>query len=159
MEKDLAATIAICAFLVLAGWGMYLLYRRYELMKQLQSQRIESFNRLIEKFGSAKEFIQFAESPQGRKILEEPVSPRPNPLNKVLRFLGSGILAVVLGGAFWFNGMRLSNQTDPINLRDASTWLSLGSLLLFMGVGLLIVAGTSYIFIRRWHLANGESKQ
>ncbi len=158
MNQGFADVAAFCAILVLIGWGLYLVFQHFKLSMQLKSQRIESFNRIVEKFGNSKEFIQFTESPQGKKIIEDPVTLRPNPLNKVLRFLQSGILAVVLGGAFWLNGMRLSNQTDAITLRDASTWLSMGTLLLFMGVGLLIVAGVSYVFVRRWHLANGETK-
>jgi len=159
MNQDIGPAIAVCAILALAAWGFYLFFRRFQVVKQLQSQRIESFNRLIEKFGNAKEFIQFAESPQGKKILEEPVSPRPNPLNKVLRYIQAGVLFIMVGGGLWLNGMRLSRETDINNLRQGMESYNMASLALFLGVGLLIVAGISYVFVRRWHLANGETKQ
>ncbi len=156
MNEQIPETAMVVCMFAFIGWGIYLFFRRYQIAAQAQQQRIESFNRLVEKFGSAKEFIEFAESPYGRKLLEEPIVSKANPLNKILRFLEAGVLALLLGAGFWFNGSRLVKNTDLSSLSEGSNWLNIGSLFLFMGTGLLLVAGISYIFVRRWHLANGN---
>ncbi|MGB2868435.1 MAG: hypothetical protein WBD36_08290 [Bacteroidota bacterium] len=159
MDHITMDVIALMSFLAFFGWGLYLFFRRYQTATHLQSQRIDSFNRMIEKFGSAKEFIDFAQSPQGKKILEEPAASRPNPMNKVLRFLQVGIVSTMVGCGFWLNGLRVGGNPDPNYVRQAMESNYWGGLLLFFGFGMLIVAGISAIFVRRWHLANGEAKQ
>ena len=155
-------TIIFAAVLALAGWVLWLLFRRYQLSVQTRLQRTESFNKLIEKFGSAKEFAEFAQSPEGKKLLDDPMLPPPNPLTKVLRFLQAGILFVMIGGAYFINANRwkgLTEAQDPNyyhQMMDSNYW---GTLAMLLGVGLIIVAGVSYIFVRRWHLANGSSKK
>jgi hypothetical protein len=159
MHNQIAEAVAAFSIFALVGWVLYLFFRRYQVTTQLKSQRIESFNRMIEKFGSAKEFIEFTESPQGKKLLEEPASQMPNPLNKVLRFIQAGVLFVMVGGGYWFNGTRLRGNADPNYFHQGMDSFYWGSLSLTLGIGLLIVAGISYIFVRRWHLANGVAKQ
>ena len=159
MDNQMAESVTVFCILALTGWGFYLFFRRYQVATHLKSQRIESFNRMIEKFGSAKEFIEFAESPQGKKLLEEPVSPRANPLNKILRFLQAGVLFIVIGIGHYLNGMRMATVTEVPFVYDRMNAYYWGTLWLSLGVGLLLVAGISYILVRRWHLANGNGKQ
>jgi hypothetical protein len=158
MNNQLPETVAAFSIFALVGWVLYLFFRRYQVATHLKSQRIESFNRMIEKFGSAKEFIEFAESPQGKKLLEEPVSPRVNPLNKILRFLQAGVLFIVVGIGHYLNAMRMASTTELPFVYDRMNAYYWGTLWLSLGVGLLLVAGISYIFVQRWHLANGETK-
>jgi hypothetical protein len=159
MDNQIAESVIAFCFPALIAFILYLFFRRYQVSTQLQSQRIESFNRLIEKFGSAKEFIEFAQSPQGKKILDEPIGPKPNPLNKVVRFIQAGVLFVMVGAGMVFTGLRIGGNTDPNYVHHSMESLDMGSLSLSLGVGLLIVAGITYIFVRRWHLANGVTKQ
>src|SRR5712671_6589661 len=99
-------TILAVAAIALAGWIVWLFFRRYQLATQARLQRTESFNRLIEKFGSAKEFAEFAQSEEGKKLLADPVTPNPNPLSKVLRYLQAGILFILIGVAYFINASR-----------------------------------------------------
>jgi hypothetical protein len=152
---EIADAISVCAVLALFGLGMYLQFRRSQGITQLHSQRIESFNRLIEKFGDAKDFVEFALSPQGKKLLEDSISARPKPLNRVLRMLQAAIVLIMAGVGLTINGMRLSAAADHSNGMQS---LGMGTFALSLGVGLLMVAGVSYFLIRKWRLANGESK-
>jgi hypothetical protein len=158
MNNQIAEAVAAFSIFALIGWVLYLFFRRYQVTKQLQSQRIDSFNRMVEKFGNAREFIEFAQTPQGKKLLEEPVDPRPNPLNKILRFLQAGILFIMVGVGYYINAMRLADLTDINFVNERMHSFHWGALSLCLGVGLLIAAWISYIFVQRWHLANGESK-
>ena len=159
MNEYMVGVVMIPSVLALAGWVLYLFFRRYQVSTQLRLQRIESFNRLIEKFGSAKEFAEFAQSAEGKKLLDDPMSTPPNPLTKVLRFLQAGVLFIMAGFAYWINATRLRSETDPNyvhQMMDANYW---GTLAIFIGIGLIVTAGISYIFVRRWHLANGSTKK
>src|SRR5688500_14052193 len=59
--------------------------------------RTEFSTRMLEKFGSASEFIDFAKSPEGRKILEGASMERPGDAAKLLTSVRRGILLAVLG--------------------------------------------------------------
>lgn len=146
--------VMVCVF-ALVGWVLYLFFRRYQTSMQVRLQTIESFNRLIEKFGTSKEFVDFVQTDEGKKLINAPAFPPANPLSKVLRFLQAGVLFVIIGVGYWVNGLRLRTQTDPNyvhQMLDSQYW---GTLALFVGVGLFVAAAISYIFVRRWNLANG----
>ena len=120
-DYTIPETLMIPALLVLVLFPLWLLFRRYQVSTQVRIQRIESFNRLIEKFGSAKEFAEFAQTAEGKKLLDDP-SPPPNPLTKVLRFLQAGVLFIMAGAAYWINAWRLRSETDfnyvhPVSIR------------------------------------------
>ena len=161
MEQVHEETIMFIAIIVLAGWVLWLLFRRYQLSAQARLQRTEAFNKLIDKFATVKEFEEFSQTTEGKKLLADPVTPLPNPLSKILRFLQAGILFIVIGCAYFINANRWKDMTEATNpnyyhqMMDSNYW---GTLSMLLGVGLVIVAGVSYVFVRRWHLANGSSK-
>jgi hypothetical protein len=160
MEQIHEETYMFIAALALVGWILWLFFRRYQMMTQARLQRTESFNRLIEKFGTAKEFAEFAGTEEGKKLLADPVTPPPNPLTKVLRFLQAGILFILIGAAYFVNASRWQGITEaqsPAYYHQSNDFMSYGTLAMLLGVGLLIVAGVTYVFVRRWHLANGSA--
>ena len=148
--------VAVASVVLLIGFILYLAFRRYQVSMQLRMQRIESFNRLVEKFAGAKEFVEFAQSPQGKTMLEHPASPMPSPLAKALRFLQAGVVLVMVGIGFWINALSIHPGAD-INYiaqaRESSYW---GTLNMCLGIGFIMVAGITYYFVKRWHLANGS---
>ena len=153
-------TIMFVALVALAGWVLWLLFRRYQLSTQTRSQRTEAFNKLVEKFGSPKELAEFTQTAEGKKLLADPISSAPHPLTKVLRFLQAGILFIAIGGAYFINANRWKDITETQSpnyyhqMMDSNYW---GTLAMLLGVGLIIAAGISYIFVRHWHLANGST--
>ena len=148
--------VAIPSVLAFAGWVLYLFHRRYEIATQVRRQKIESFNKLVEKFGTGMEFVEFAQTEHGKRILGDPILPPPNPLAKLLRLLQAGIVFLALGIASWINAARLSTATDPNYVNQMFQAYHYGTLAAFLGLGLVVAAGVSYIFVRRWHLANGS---
>ena len=156
MDVDL---VLVPTVLLLVGWTLYLLFWRYQVTTQARLQRVESFNKLIEKFGTAKEFTDFIQTEEGKKMIADPTTPPLNPLGKVLRFLQAGILFIMIGGAYRVNALRLEGQTDPNyfhQMMDSEYW---GTLALFVGAGFIVIAGVSFILTRYWHLANGLSRK
>ncbi|HTK82146.1 MAG TPA: hypothetical protein VL633_07640 [Bacteroidota bacterium] len=154
-------TYLFLALLALIGWVFWLIFRRYQTGAEVRIQRIASFNRLIEKFGTAKEFADFAQSEEGKKILADPVAPPYNPLTKVLRFLQAGVLLVIIGIAFFVNASNGYLSDDPVShelyYRRMNEFNSYGTLSLLLGIGSIVLAGVTWVFVRRWRLANGSS--
>ena len=162
MTEDVINAIMFAALLSLGAWIVWLFFRRFQTHTQARLHRTEVFNKLIEKFGSTKEFVDFVQTAEGKKLLEDPVAQPRNPLAKILRFLQAGILFIAIGGAYFLNANRwkdLKEAQDPNyyhQMMDSNYW---GTLATSLGVGLLVVAGVSYLFVRHWHLANGSAKQ
>ena len=154
---DHSSEVMMFACLLAAvAFTLWLLFRRYQVSMEVRMQRIESFNKLIEKFGSAKEFTEYAQTDEGKKLLADPVLPPPNPLAKVLRFLQAGIIFLMIGFADWINASRLGTEADPNYVHqklNADYW---GTLAVFLGLGLMVTAGVSYMIVKRWHLTNGS---
>src|SRR5579862_906620 len=144
---DIDAIIVPCVF-AFAAWILYLFFRRYQVSAQMRMKRVESFDRMIEKFQSAKEFSEFAQSLEGKRLLNDPIAPPANPLNKVLRFVQAGSLLLMLGLGSWINGWRLRSETDINYMRQSIESYHWGTLLFFIGVGCLGAACLSYYFVR-----------
>jgi len=143
---------------VLVGWLLYLLFRRFQVNAEARMKRTDAFNKLVEKFSTAKEFTEFLQTENGKKFIEDPLPKPPNPLGKVLRFLQAGVLFVMIGFAYWINAERLKSATDENyvhQMMDSNYW---GTLAIFIGLGLIVVAGISFVLTRSWHLANGSTK-
>ena len=157
---DHSSDVLMFACLMAAvAFTLWLLFRRYQVSTQVRMQKLESFNKLIEKFGNAKEFVDFAQTEQGKKMLGDQASPPSNPLTKVLRFIQAGVLFLMIGFADWINATRLRPATEPNYVHqmiESDYW---GTIFIFIGLGLILAAGISYIFVRQWHLANGASQK
>lgn len=162
MDQIHEETYMFVALLLLVGWILWLIFRRYELSTQVRLRRTESFNRLIEKFASAKEFAEFAQTEEGKKMLADPIVPLPNPLTKVLRYLQAGVLSILIGVACFVNagnGYIAGEAQSEAFYRRMNEYNSYGTLAMLLGGGLILVAGITYVFVHRWHLANGAAKK
>lgn len=159
MNEMAQETIIFVALVALIGWVLWLLFRRHQINAQARLQRIDSFNRLLEKFGSAKEFVDFAHTDQGRKFLEDPLPKPANPMRGVLRFLQIGIILIALSYGFFMNSSRLKDYTDINYVRQAMDFKYWGTLLLALGAGLILVAGISSVIAKKWHLLKENSSK
>ena len=159
MDTSMAEAATAIGIAALIGFMLYLGFRRYQIATQARAQKIDALNRLIEKYGTAKEFIEFAQSPQGKKLLEEPAAPMSSPLNRIMRFVQGGIIFVVIGIADVINGLRLGSATEINFVYDRANAYYWGTLAIAIGIGLIIAAAVSYYLAKQWHLTNGATKQ
>jgi hypothetical protein len=134
----------------LAGWVLWLVFRRYQLHVHARVQRTETFNRLIDKFGTAKEFVDFLQTDAGQKLLEDPIAPRVSPMASVRRFVQGGIVLLGLGGALLLNATRLRGETDINFVREAMGMNYWGTIFLGGGAALMVAAMVSYVLAKRW---------
>lgn len=159
MDNSIPEAAMAIGLVALVGFVFYLGFRRYQIATLFRSQKIESMNRLVEKFGTAGEFIDFAQSQQGKKLLEEPATPMSSPLTKVLRFVQAGILFVVIGVADMINGLRMHSETEINFVYERANAYYWGTLALAIGIGLILAGAVSYYLAKQWHLTNGATKQ
>ena len=134
----------------LTAWILWLLFRRYQVQTLARAQRTETFSRLIDKFGTAREFVDFLQSDAGRKVLEDPIAPPVDPRMSVRRFVQCGIILLGLGIALLLNALRLRDQTDINFVREAMGLNYWGTIFASGGAALMIVAIVSYYLAKRW---------
>ena len=134
----------------------WLAYRIYRTNTQTRLQRAESFNKLLERFSSAKEFTDFLATEQGKRFLDNPMPSPKSTLSKIMRLAQFGVVILFVGFGFLINAQRLSGATDlhySTMSTDQHIWGIFGVML---GVGLLVTALISYILAKRWKLTNGN---
>jgi len=134
----------------LTAWILWLVFRRFQVQTVARAQRTETFNRLIDKFGTAQEFVDFLQSDAGRKVLEDPIAPRFDPKTTVRRFVAAGIILLALGKALLVNALRLHGQTDINFVREAVGLNYWGTIFVGGGAALILVGVVSYFMAKRW---------
>jgi hypothetical protein len=145
--EELVLMIAVTA---LTAWILWLVFKRFQVQTHARAQRTETFNRLIDKFGTAKEFVDFLQSDAGRKVLEDPIAPSADPRSSVRRFVACGIILLAVGKALLLNALRLRGQTDLNFVREAMGMNYWGTIFVGGGAALILVGILSYFMAKRW---------
>jgi len=142
--------VLMVAVTALTAWILWLVFKRFQVQTHARAQRTETFNRLIDKFGTSKEFVDFLQSDAGRKVLEDPIAPPVDPRASVRRFIACGIILLGLGIALLLNALRLRGQTDINFVREAMGMNYWGTIFVGGGAALMIVAIVSHVLTKRW---------
>ncbi len=117
--------------------------------------RAEIYNRLIDKFGTAAEFVAFMESDAGLNFIEENTVQPAAPLGKILASTQIGIVLTLLGTGLLITGNVFGESLGG----DLYIVLTVGGTVgLMVGVGLLISAGISYRLCRAWGLLTNKER-
>ena len=111
--------------------------------------RTEVYNRLIDKFGSAPELIEFMKSDAGLRLIEEQVVEPSQPLAKILGSMRLGVSLALVGVGM----LVVGNIWDWTLGKDLYLVLALGgTVALTAGTGFIISAAVSYKLCRMWGL-------
>lgn len=119
--------------------------------RKLQAQ-MDLHQRLLDKFGSAPEFVQFLQTEGGERLLGSLAEEPANPKQKILGSLQFGIIVFALGIAFYVLAWVLKSQPSDMHLH----FFIFGTLALALGVGFVLSAGIAYRLSKAWKLINGE---
>jgi hypothetical protein len=115
--------------------------------------RAEIYHRLIDKFGTAPEFIAFLESDAGMKFIEENTVQTSVPLTKILASIQRGIILGLLGAGLLVLGNIFGGSLGG----DLYIVLTVsGTIGMMIGLGFLISAGISYKLCKVWGILTGE---
>ena len=150
MESTLPFLIPILLGLglfVMVGWIAWVDARR----RQMQSKSAADIHmRLLDKFATSQEFVEFLQTDEGRRFMENAAGPQAHPLERVLRSVRYGVVLVVFGLGWLALGL-----TDRFNDEGAITFM--GFLFESVGIGFLASAAITYYFSRKWGLYTGAN--
>ena len=117
--------------------------------------RAEIYNRLIDKFGTAPEFVAFMESDAGLNFIEENTVQPTAPLGKILASTQIGVVLTLLGAGLLVTGNVFGESLGG----DLYIVLTVGGIVgLMIGIGLLISAGISYRLCRAWGMVANKKE-
>lgn len=112
--------------------------------------RADIYNRLIDKFGAAPEFIEFLKSDAGLSFIEENVVQTQSPVKRILNSMQTGIVLALLGAGLLITGNIFGESLGG----DLYIVLAVGGIIgLMIGFGLLISAFVSYRLCNAWGIA------
>jgi hypothetical protein len=153
--KDIAILLVLLGAFATAAWMFYLVADTNKRQRRLKAQA-ELHGRLLDKFSSAREVVEFLQTPGGAQFVDSFSADREEPSNGILRSTHRGIiLVIVAAGCLFLNWWyyRESRGDNPL--------LVIGVILLCLGVGFLLSAAVSQRLSRTLALTErgGKSQQ
>jgi hypothetical protein len=134
--KDAAIMLVLLAAFATAGWVIYLAADTAKRQRRLKAQ-VELHTRLLDKFSSANEVVEFLQTPTGAQFVDGISSDREEPANGILRSTHRGIILVIVAtGCLFLNWYYRDSRDNPL--------LVIGVILMCLGVGFLVSAGISH---------------
>jgi hypothetical protein len=134
--KDIAMMFSLVALFVTVGWVMYLVADSNKRQRKIKAQT-ELHGRLLDKFGSAREVVEFLQTPGGAQFVDSISSDREEPTGGILRSTHRGIvLVIVSAGCLFLSWYYRFSGENPL--------LVIGVILLCLGVGFLLSAAVSH---------------
>ncbi len=117
--------------------------------------KTEIYNRMIDKFGTAPEFISFLQSEEGRAFIEENVTQSNAPAKKILGSIQAGVIFTMLGVGLLTQGNIFGGSLGG----DLYIVLTVsGTVGLMVGIGLLISVAISFWLSKSWGLLPAKEK-
>ena len=149
MASDELLMVAVLIVGIVVVAIVHMLRRRLQAQRRIA--RAGMVARLAQRSGDGDAFVAFAQSPDGRALLENEYSPAAM-AHRVLGLVQFGIVACAIGVAFLINGIAPPPGTDINFVREAEEARQWGSLTIALGVGLLIAGAVSAWVARRWRV-------
>jgi hypothetical protein len=142
-------TIVICAAWIIASI--------ITSMKERANTRTRAdvYNKLIDKFSTAPEFIEFLQSDAGLRFIEEQTVEVSLPMSKILSSIRLGVNLSLAGAGMLLVANVFSNEFGAFYVAMAVG----GTVALTIGLGFLVSALISYKLCKHWGLLTGEKAQ
>jgi hypothetical protein len=118
--------------------------------KDLAQKQFDLQNKLLEKFGSSQELVEYVKSDAGQTFLNVlPSEPPANPYARILSSVQWGIVLLTGGGAC----LVVRNMVTD-GFEGFSVFGVFGAAL---GIGFLVSAVVAYILSKSWGVINGNT--
>src|ERR1035441_2909518 len=135
MQGNAAIMLVLLALFATIGWVVYLAADATKRQRRLKAQA-ELHGRLLDKFSSAHEVVEFLQTPGGAQFVDSTSSDREEPASGILRSTHRGIILVIV--AIGFLGLTRVYGWDNNPL------LVIEIILFCLGIGFLISAAVSH---------------
>ena len=147
MAEILIPITLFVAIAVTVIWVTSASNRRREAEARAQA---DVHNRLIEKFGTSKEFVDFMQTDGGKVFLKPlPVTNPAAPYRKILASITTGVILTMLGIALLVMHAVVFDHEEGA--------LGSGIIFLMIGIGFLASAAISYRLSKAWGILQGRS--
>jgi len=133
--KDASMVLLVVAMFATIAWVVYLAADTSRRQRRMKAQA-ELHGRLLDKFSSASEVVNFLETPGGARFVDNLSSDREEPANGILRSAHRGIVLIVVGAGCLGLIRAYGWENNPL--------LVIGVILLCLGIGFLISAAVSH---------------
>ncbi|MCD4749787.1 MAG: hypothetical protein K8R59_10485 [Thermoanaerobaculales bacterium] len=152
MEFSEAAMMMIVMPTMFGGmaWAFKALLNYFQISR-LSKMTFELQNKVIDKFGTAPEALQYLESKAGARLLETAAAGPTNPRMRILFSVQSGVILAALGVGFLLVRGVMPEGADAFSM--------VGILALCLGVGFLVSAVIAHYLSKSWGLVNGDSER
>jgi len=117
--------------------------------KREAEAQLQLHTRLIDKFGSPRELLDYLQSDAGKKFLTPATVQKIMPYKRILGAAQAGIVLTFVGAAFWL----IRGSFDQEEMRAATF---LGGVTLAFGLGFIVSAILAHVLSRKWGLLNGN---
>jgi len=149
MEAILIPITMFVAIAVTIIWVSSVSNKRREVEARSQA---EVHNRLIEKFGTSKEFIDFMQTDGGKTFLKPVAAANPAaPYRKILASVTTGVIVTMFGVALLLLHLFAFDHEEGV--------LGGGIIFLMIGIGFLVSAAISYRLSKAWGILRGPSSE
>jgi hypothetical protein len=132
-------------FLMAIGWVVWVVSGTFRRARAARLQA-DVQGKLLDKFGSSRELLDYLHTTQGQRFLDFVVTERANPYSRILASAQAGVIMTLLGGAL----LMLQRMATVQEAADAL--LVFGTLVLTLGIGFLASGALSFILSRSWGL-------
>ena len=138
--------IPIVLFIGFFATMSFISHNRSKRSAVATAARAEVYNRMIDKFGSAKEFTDFLQTAEGRSFIEElgrDRGPVSGPYDKILWSIKAGVLSTLVGLTLVLLSMTMFDTTEEGVMIP-------GAILTALGAGFIISAVISQRLSASW---------
>lgn len=138
---ELEQVLASWGLFILLGWAIWVIATNTRRSNVAKVQA-ELQSKLLDRFGSSQELLDYLGSEAGQRFLEASTIERAKPLGRILGSLQVGVILTLVALALLFLYWQFPGIGEPA--------VGLGILCLALGLGFLISAAVSYALLKRW---------
>jgi hypothetical protein len=145
--EELTAMVASLAFFVITG---YIVRWISDNRKQLKLARMhfDLHNKLLDKFGSSHELVEYLHSEAGQQYLKWLPIERANPYAKILGSIQWGVVLLAAGTAFLILRGQVAGAFEGFSVVGVSC--------VAVGIAFLLSAGIAYALSKSWGVIDGQ---
>ena len=125
MTEQLAPVLVSLFFFTLFGFCVWVVMSQ---RTRRVTAHIDLQSKLLERFGSSREFVEFLNTEAGRRFLEGTATGRPDPFTRVLTSVQAGVIMSCLGLGLAVLAFRDDDVMGP------------ATVVLALGIGILLAA-------------------
>jgi hypothetical protein len=146
--QEIAPVFALIAMIIGGVLVVRMAIENGKSKREAEAQ-LQLHTRLIDKFGSPGELLDYLQSDAGKKFLTPATVQRTMPYKRILGAAQAGIALTFVGVAFWL----IRGSFDQEGMRAATVF---GGISFALGLAFLCSAVLAHILSRKWGLLNGN---